>query len=133
MNRKIEDMMKHRTEGMVFALKIAREKGIEGLEKEIAFRQRSGISLSVTEEELREMIDKIKKVSMDSVLILLVAALHDEEGWGEKRCKRIMKRMEQKSDCILEDYCSWQDYIDVVAEELNIHIVEEKTYEKEKN
>lgn len=133
MNRKIEDMMKHRTEGMVFALKIAREKGIEGLEKEIAFRQRSGISLSVTEEELRETIDKIKKVSMDSVLILLVAALHDEEGWGEKRCKRIMKRMEQKSDCILEDYCSWQDYIDVVEEELNIHIVEEKTYEKEKN
>ena len=45
---KLEEYMKGRTEGMEFALRLVKDKGIEELEKEIKFRNRTGISLNVT-------------------------------------------------------------------------------------
>ena len=46
--------MQGRTEGMEFARRLVKDKGIEELEKEIRFRQRTGISLNVTRQELNE-------------------------------------------------------------------------------
>ena len=43
--------MQGRTEGMELALRIAKDKGIEELEKEVRFRQKTGISLNVTRVE----------------------------------------------------------------------------------
>lgn len=50
---KLEEYMKGRTEGMEFALRLVKDKGIEELEKEIKFRNRTGISLNVTRQELK--------------------------------------------------------------------------------
>lgn len=49
---KMDSYMQGRTEGMEFALRLVKDKGIEELEKEIKFRQRTGISLNVTRQEL---------------------------------------------------------------------------------
>ena len=44
--------MQARTEGMAYALRIAKEKGIEELEKEIKFRNLTGISLNLSRKDL---------------------------------------------------------------------------------
>lgn len=58
---KLEEYMKGRTEGMEFALRLVKDKGIEELEKEIKFRNRTGISLNVTRQELNAASEKNKR------------------------------------------------------------------------
>lgn len=60
---KLDSYMQGRTEGMEFALRLVKDKGIEELEKEIKFRQRTGISLNVTRQELNAASNKITRCS----------------------------------------------------------------------
>lgn len=48
-----------RRDGMGYALKIAREKGIKGLEDEIRFRNISRVSVAMSDEEYKELINAI--------------------------------------------------------------------------
>lgn len=114
--------MQARSEGMAYALRIAREKGIEELEKEIKFRNLTGISLNLSRKDLNQASEKIKEMTMDTFTILTVAVLHDEFGFGEKRCQRFIDRMNQKAGCLIDDFCTWDDYIRVIKEELNLDL-----------
>ena len=82
--------MQARTEGMAYALRIAKEKGIEELEKEIKFRNLTGISLNVSRKDLNTASERIKSMTLDTFTILTVAVLHDEFGFGETRCQRFL-------------------------------------------
>ena len=77
--------MQGRTEGMEFARRLVKDKGIEELEKEIRFRQRTGISLNVTRQELNEASNKIKEMTLDTFTLLSVACLCDLWGFGKKK------------------------------------------------
>lgn len=114
--------MQARTEGMAYALRIAREKGIEELEKEIKFRNLTGISLNLSRKDLNQASEKIKEMTMDTFTIPTVAVLHDEFGFGEKRCQRFIDRMNQKADCLIDDFCTWDDYIRTIKDELNLNL-----------
>lgn len=114
--------MQARSEGMAYALRIAREKGIEELEKEIKFRNLTGISLNLSRKDLNQASEKIKEMAMDTFTILTVAVLHDEFGFGEKRCQRFIDRMNQKADCLIDDFCTWDDYIRTIKDELNLNL-----------
>ena len=81
---KLDSYMQGRTEGMEFALRIVKDKGIEELEKEIKFRQRTGISLNVTCQELNAASNKIKEMTLDTVTLLSVACLCHLWGFGKK-------------------------------------------------
>lgn len=74
---KLDSYMQGRTEGMEFARRLVKDKGIEELEKEIRFRQRTGISLNVTRQELNEASNKIKEMTLDTFTLLSVACLCD--------------------------------------------------------
>ena len=74
---KLDSYMQGRTEGMEFARRLVKDKGIEELEKEIRFRKRTGISLNVTRQELNEASNKIKEMTLDTFTLLSVACLCD--------------------------------------------------------
>mgnify|MGYP006965344543 FL=1 len=114
--------MQARTEGMAYVFRIAKEKGIEELEKEIRSRNLTGISLNLSRKDLNKASEKIKEITMDTFSILTVAVLHDEFGFGEKRCQRYLDRMDQKAECMVDDLCTWEDYIQTIKEELNIEM-----------
>ena len=114
--------MQARTEGMAYAFRIAKEKGIEELEKEIKFRNLTGISLNLSRKDLNKASEKINEITMDTFSILTVAVLHDEFGFGEKRCQRYLDRMDQKAECMVDNLCTWGDYIQTIKEELNIEM-----------
>ncbi len=40
-------------------------------------------------------------MTMDTFTILTVAVLHDEFGFGEKRCQRFIDRMNKKAECMI--------------------------------
>lgn len=118
----INKEMQARTEGMTYALRIAKEKGLEELEKEIKFRNLTGISLNLSRKDLNKASEKIKEMTMDTFTILTVAVLHDEFGFGEKRCQRFIDRMNKKAECMIDDLCTWDDYIKSIKEELNVNL-----------
>lgn len=111
---------KARREGMSYALRIAKEKGIEELEKDLNMRKVVDLPIPVSKKALEECIDNIKNNTVDTFVILMIATLHDEFGFGEKRIQRAIDRFNFKAECLAEDYCSWDDYIQTIKDELGI-------------
>ena len=84
---------KARREGMSYALRIAKEKGIEELEKDLNMRKVVDLPIPVSKKALEECIDNIKNNTVDTFVILMIATLHDEFGFGEKRIQRAIDRL----------------------------------------
>ena len=117
---KLDKYMQGRTEGMEFALRIVKDKGIEELEKEVRFRQSSGISLNVTRQELNAASNKIKDMTLDT--LLSIACLCDLWGFGKKRCQRYMDKMAEGAQYLMDDLATWEDYRKAVQDRLGFEI-----------
>lgn len=111
-----------RNDGLAMALTIAEREGIPALREEIRFRGVTNIHTSIAKKELNEASQKIKAMTLDTMLVLAVATLHDEFDFGAKRCQRFIDRMIQKADCMLDDMATWQDYIDAIEAEMGIRL-----------
>ena len=59
-------------------------------------------------------------MTLDTMVIIAVATIHDEFEFGAKRCQRFIDRMMLKADCLVEDMATWDDYIKMIKDELNI-------------
>lgn len=107
---------------MEFALRLAKDKGIEELEKEIRFRNSTGISLNVTRQELNAASNKIKEMTLDTFTTLGIAVLHDVFGFGEKRCQRFMDKMAEGAELLVDDLATWEDYRNEIKKQLGMDI-----------
>lgn len=111
-------------QGMAYAYKIITEcepgKEREALAKEIKMRGLTNVPITVPKRIIDDAVAQIKVNTLQTVLVMLVAVLHDEFGFGQKRCQQAIDRFNAKAECLADDYCDWQDYIDVIKEELGI-------------
>lgn len=119
---KQNDIIQGRNEGMVFALRIVKEQGIEGLEREIQRRGISGINARLTHQEIDEASDRIKMMVLDTVLAMSCMTLRDEFGFGQERLKRFKKRFNDKSECIMDGYDSWADLLGTLKDETKMEL-----------
>lgn len=119
---KMTDYSKGRNDGLAFALKIAKEGGIEALEKEIRFRNVSQIHTGLAHKDLERATESIKQMTLDTVLALSLLTLRDEFDMGRNRLNRFMSRFNEKAACIAEDITTWQDIVNTVHEETGIGI-----------
>lgn len=119
---KINKEEQARLEGMAFALKIAKEQGVEALENECKFRNATRIPIAVSRKASDECINKIKMNTIDTVTILSAMTLHDEFDFGKERIARFMKRFNFKAECIMEDYTTWDEQIQILAEECKLEL-----------
>lgn len=120
---KIDSYAAGRAEGMLLARDIVKKDGIEELEREIRFRNITGVNLGISRKELEKATVKIKNMTLDTILVIAVATLHDEFDFGAKRCQRFIKRLNLKAECLMDDMATWKDYIDTIKEELGIEMV----------
>jgi hypothetical protein len=111
-----------RRSGMMYALKIAKEKGIEGLEEEIKFRNISQVPIAISRNKIDECILNIKLNTIDTMLILSASTLRDEFGFVRERLARFIERFNLKTDCLVGDYCTWSDQIQMLADECGIEL-----------
>lgn len=119
---KMNDYLRGRNEGMQFALRIAKEGGIEALEKEAKFRQVTNLPSDVKMESARKAFTQIRENTADLVMAMTLATLRDEFGFGAKRLQRYIERFEGKMDCINEDYVTWVDIVDNIEEETGVKL-----------
>lgn len=109
-----------RREGMSYALRVAKEKGIDGLEEELKRRQAYNIPIRISNKELQEFTDNAKNMMLDTILILASVTLHDEFGFGHDRLNRFKERFNFKAECIGDSFTDWQDQIDILKEECGL-------------
>lgn len=119
---KMADYSKGRNDGLALALKIAKEGGVEALEKEIRFRNVSQIHTGLAHKDLEKALEPIKQMTLDTVLALSLLTLRDEFDMGRSRLNRFMGRFNDKAVCIAEDITTWQDIVDTVHEETGIGV-----------
>ena len=81
---KPNEIIKLRNEGMAYALKIAKEHGIEELQKQVQMRGYLRATVKFTPEEMVQTIDNIAERIYNNMLTMVYAVLHDRHGWGKK-------------------------------------------------
>lgn len=111
-----------RREGMAYSLKVAREKGVEGLEEEIKFRNISQVPIAISRAKIDECILNIKLNTIDTMLILSAAVLRDEYRFGKERLARFIESFNRKTECLIDGYCTWDDQMQMLAEECGIKL-----------
>ena len=111
-----------RREGMAYALRIAKEKGIDALEEDLKMRNAIGLPVGVDRKALNQFTENVKFNTVDTMVILMAVTLHDEFGFGEKRVQRAIDRFMFKANCLAEDYTTWQEQIEILKEELGIEL-----------
>lgn len=111
-----------RREGMSYALRIAKEKGIEALEEDLKMRNAVGLPIPLSQKKLDEFSENIKAQMYDCTMILWAVTLRDELGFGEKRIQKVLDRFNKKAECLNEDYTTWKEQIDIIREECNIEL-----------
>ena len=118
----LKDYNRGRNDGLAMALRIAESDGIEGLRKEIKFRGVTGIHTALAKKELDQASKQIKEMTLDTMIVLAVATLHDEFDFGQKRCQRFMDRLELKAGCLIDDLATWTDYIKAIKDEIGLEL-----------
>lgn len=118
----LKDYNAGRNDGLAMALTIAERDGVAALREEIHFRGVTNIHTSIAKKELNAASQKIKEMTLDTMLVLAVATLHDEFDFGAKRCQRFIDRMVKKADCMLDDMVTWEDYIAAIEAEMGIRM-----------
>lgn len=119
---KVDDYSAGRADGLRMARDIVARDGLEELEKEIRFRNITGINVGLTRKELDKATEKIKMRTLDTVLVMSVMALRDTFGYGKKRIRRFIANVNRKADCIMSEMVTWDDYIQTIQKELGIEM-----------
>lgn len=99
-----------------------RQDGIEALEKEVRFRNLTGIHTSLAKKDLEKASMKIKEMTIDTFTVLAISAARDEFDFGPKRCKRLLENMNRKAECLMDDMITWQEMTDTIREELGFEL-----------
>lgn len=115
-----------RREGMAYALRFAREKGLDALEADLKMRNAIDLPLMVSKADLDKFSDNVKYNTVLYVKILMAVTMHDEFGFGNKRIKQMFERFDNKAECIAEDYSTWEEQISIIAEECGIDMDSER-------
>lgn len=113
---------KARLDGMAFALRVAKEKGIDGLEEEIKFRGATNAPLTISREKYGEFADNVRLATLDSVMCLSCVTLRDEFGFGKKRLQDYIDRFKLKTSCLVGDYTTWEEQQEILREEVGIDV-----------
>ena len=111
-----------RMEGMAQALRIAKAKGIDGLEADLKMRNITGLPCAVSRAAMDECIMNIKYNVVDTFTILVAYTLHEKFGFGKTRLDRFIHDFNFQAECLDEDYCTWEDQIEILRQECGLDL-----------
>ena len=111
---------------MAYALRLAKEKGIDALEEDLKMRNAINLPLRVSKADLSKFSENVKYNIVFYIKVLMAVTMHDEFGFGNKRIKQMFKRFDLKAECIAENYSNWEDQVKIIAEECGIDMETER-------
>jgi len=122
-NLKKEEQM--RREGMAYALRVAKERGIDGLEEELEKRNATEVPIRISTSQLKEFSQLVKHNVVFYMGVLTRGVLADKFGFDADQLKIFDENLNFRADCLTEDYTTWKDQIDTLNEDFNLGIKDE--------
>lgn len=119
---KMTDYQSGREDGLLLAEKIVKEGGLERLQEEIKYRGITGIHTQLAKKEIEKASEVIKMTTIETILLLALSTVRDELGFGEKRMKRLINRIEKKATCLIGNMATWEDFREMIKEETGIEV-----------
>lgn len=95
--------------GMERAYRIYKEEGPEALEKEIKFRNITGVNSRLTAKEIDTGIHEIKNLTIETVLTMAMGTLYSEFGFGKKRLERFRDVFLEGTQSLNDGIVTWAD------------------------
>ncbi|MCI7043341.1 MAG: hypothetical protein MR992_14690 [Lachnospiraceae bacterium] len=121
MASKADEIIQLRNEGMAYALKIAKEGGLEELERQVKLRGLLKVSVKFTQDELYQSIQNISERVYNNTLTIWYAVFHDKLNYKQKRLQRLKQWFDEKVYLVGEQSPmghKWATFIDY-GEEAN--------------
>lgn len=119
---KVDKYEQARRDGISYALKIVKESGVEGLEKEVQYRNITKHPIGLEQDYLDEWLHRVKMVLIGAMKCASVMTLHDRFGFGNIRCSRYLDDFSEKVDAVFQNYASLEDFREVIKEEIGLDI-----------
>ena len=133
------DVIRLRNEGMAYALKIAKEHGIEELQEQVKMRGYLRATVKFTPEEMVQTIDNIAERIYNNMLTMVYAVLHDRHGLGKKRLLEFKQAFDEKvylvgeRDGMGRHYARFEDYAQEANDLYGLGIDTGKVREAQRN
>ena len=121
---KVNDMGKARNDGLLMALRIAREAEEAGkdpgeaIEKELLFRKASNIAGPFTQAELSHDTLAIKRHTIKTIKAVAMIAAWETFGFGKKRLKQLDECMERYASALVREEIDWTDILGMLEEKM---------------
>ena len=119
---KMNERMEGRNQGIVFALELARKGGIEALEKEVANRNISGLSMTMAQKEVEKNIRTMQFHSTRMSIALALVTLLDEFGMGKYQVRKFKETFDRKVNEIIENDGDTKELLDRIEKQLDLII-----------
>ena len=119
---KLSEYTRGRDDGLALAWKIIQESGVEGFRNEMKFRNKTGIHTNLMLREVEQFTEPFKKVMLETMQVGMVAALHDEFGFGQQRCQRAVDAIEKVMVYRNHGWLYWIDVMGDIKKRLNLDL-----------
>lgn len=119
---KISKEEQARRDGMAYALKVAKEKGIDGLEDEIKRRGCSIAPCTISQKELNELKKNISDNAIVSITAMSAYVLRWKFGFGDKRINRFKDYVNDLADSIVRNYLTVDDILEELKNDYGIDL-----------
>lgn len=123
---KVNDLMEGRNQGLSMALRIVREGGKEALEKEIQYRNITGISLNLTQKEIQDASWKAHVRATEVAIAISLVTLMDEFCFSKSQLTRFKAAFDGNVYKAVNNDRSMdilQEYIERIKENTGIEIL----------
>ena len=121
---KVRDMGKARNDGLLMALRIAREaeeageSPAEEIGRELLFRKASNIAGPFTQAELSHDTLAIKRHTIKTIKAVAMIAAWETFGFGEKRLSQLDECMERYASALVREEIDWTDILEMLETKL---------------
>lgn len=103
------DRMEFYRQGMLRAYKLAKDDGIEALEKELRFRNITKVNGPMLAKELDGNLDDLKAYILHTVTTMAVGVLYSEFGFGKTRLDRFSDAFAEATKGLEDGIVTWAD------------------------
>lgn len=119
---KMNERMEGRNQGIAFALQLVQKGGIEALEKEVAARNISGLSMTMAQKEVEKNIRTMQFHSTRMSIAIALITLLDEFGMGKYQVRKFKETFDKKVDEIIENDGDTKELLERIENELGLTI-----------
>lgn len=121
---KVNDMGKARNDGLLMALRIAREaeeageSPAEEIGRELLFRKASNVAGPFTQAELSHDTREIKHHTFKTIKAVAMISCWETFGFGEKRLSQLDECMERYAAALCREEIDWTDILEMLEAKL---------------